>query len=61
MPDSSPLILLHKKAIQRGAHPEDMQTEVLEESQFNMVRGFRTIGKNMRIRMQLKPGLIGEK
>ncbi len=55
------LDLLHKKAIQRGAHPEDMQTEVLEESQFNMVRGFRTIGKNMRIRMQLKPGLIGEK
>ncbi len=55
------LDLLHKKAIQRGAHPEDMQTEVLEESQFNMVRGFRTIGKNMRIRMQLKPGLIGER
>ncbi len=50
--------LLRKKAIQRGANPNDMQTEVLEESQFNMVRGFQTVGKNMRVRMQVKPGLI---
>ena len=53
--------LLRKKAIQRGANPSDMQTEVLEESQFNMIRGFQTIGKNMRIRMQVKPGLIRAK
>ena len=50
--------LLRKKAIQRGANPNDMQTEVLEESQFNMIRGFQTVGKNMRVRMQVKPGLI---
>lgn len=53
--------LLRKKAIQRGANPNDMQTEVLEESQFNMVRGFQTVGKNMRVRMQVKPGLIRQK
>ncbi len=53
--------LLRKKAILRGANPDDMQTEVLEESQFNMIRGFQTVGKNMRIRMQVKPGLIRAK
>lgn len=50
--------LLRKKAILRGANPNDMQTEVLEESQFNMIRGFQPVGKNMRVRMQVKPGLI---
>ncbi len=53
--------LLRKKAILRGANPNDMQTEVLEESQFNMIRGFQTVGKNMRVRMQVKPGLIKQK
>jgi hypothetical protein len=52
--------LLRKKAILRGADLEDIETEVLEESQFNMIRGFHTIGKNIRVRMQLKPGLISE-
>lgn len=52
--------LLRKKAILRGADPEDIETEILEESQFNMIRGFQAIGKNIRVRMQLKPGLISE-
>jgi len=52
--------LLRKKAILRGANPDDLETELLEESQFNMIRGFHTIGKNIRVRMQLKPGLIRE-
>jgi hypothetical protein len=26
--------------------------------QFNMIRGFSTTGKNIRIRAQVKPGLI---
>ena len=53
--------LLRKKAIKRGANPEDLEIELLEESQFNMIRGFQTIGKNIRVRMQLKPGLIRER
>ncbi len=53
--------LLRKKAVKRGANPEDLETEILEESQFNMIRGFQTIGKNIRVRMQLKPGLIRER
>jgi N-methylhydantoinase A/oxoprolinase/acetone carboxylase beta subunit len=53
--------LLRKKAVTRGANPVDLETEILEESQFNMIRGFHTIGKNIRVRMQLKPGLIRER
>lgn len=50
--------LLREKAIQRGANPRQLEIETLEESQFNMIRGFSTIGKNIRVRMQVKPGLI---
>jgi hypothetical protein len=32
--------------------------EVLESLQFNMVRGFTTTGKNIRIKVQVTPGLI---
>ncbi len=52
--------LLRKKALRRGASKENLETEILEESQFNMIRGFQTIGRNIRVRMQLKPGLIDE-
>ena len=32
--------------------------EVIENMQFNMVRGFYTAGKNIRVKVQIKPGLI---
>ena len=32
--------------------------ELVEAMQFNMIRGFNTIGKNFRIKVQVKPGLI---
>jgi N-methylhydantoinase A len=32
--------------------------EVVDALQFNMVRGFYTTGKNIRIKVQVKPGLI---
>ena len=50
--------LLKDKAVRRGANPEHLEMEILEEMEFNMVRGFNTTGKNMRIRAQVKPGLI---
>ena len=52
------LELLRAKAIRRGAVPENLEMEVIEAYQFNMIRGFRTIGKNIRVRVQVKPGLI---
>jgi len=50
--------LLRKKALDRGANPDHLEMELLESQTFNMVRGFQTTGKNMRIRAQVKPGLI---
>lgn len=50
--------LLEKKAVQRGADPRDLVLETLEDLEFNMVRGFYTAGKNIRIKVQVKPGLI---
>jgi len=50
--------LLKEKAIKRGAATEDLETEILENTQFNMIRGFYTTGKNMRVKVQIKPGLI---
>ena len=50
--------LLRKKAIGRGANPDYLEMEVLENQQFNMVRGFCTTGKNIRVKVQVKPGLI---
>ena len=52
------LHLLREKALRRGANPKYLQMEIIEASQFNMIRGFRTIGKNIRVRAQVKPGLI---
>ncbi|MBF0452524.1 MAG: hydantoinase/oxoprolinase family protein [Candidatus Magnetomorum sp.] len=50
--------LLKEKAIKRGAESEDLETEILENIQFNMIRGFYTTGKNIRVKVQVKPGLI---
>ena len=52
------LDLLEAKAIDRGANTDYLEMEVLEAQQFNMVRGFNTIGKNIRVKVQVKPGLI---
>lgn len=52
------LELVKKSAINLGATEEEIEAEITEESSFNMVRGFFTSGKNMRIKAQVKPGLI---
>jgi N-methylhydantoinase A len=52
------LDLLKTKAIERGANIDYLEMEVVESLQFNMVRGFNTTGKNIRIKVQVKPGLI---
>jgi N-methylhydantoinase A len=52
------LDLLKTKAIARGANIDYLEMEVVESLEFNMVRGFNTTGKNIRIKAQVKPGLI---
>ena len=54
----SALNLLRQKALQKGADPDQLEMEVHEDIQFNMVRGFNTTGKNIRVKVQIKPGLI---
>ena len=50
--------LLRQKAHKIGADMDSLEMDVLEELEFNMVRGFRMTGKNIRIKIQVKPGLI---
>lgn len=50
--------LLRRKAIARGANPEHLELEVVDAMSFNMVRGFYTTGRNIRVKAQVKPGLI---
>ncbi len=50
--------LLRSKALKRGAGSEDFEVEVVEDLEFNMIRGFSTTGKNIRVKVQVKPGLI---
>ena len=52
--------ILIERAVSLGAAKDEIETEIIEESVFNMVRGFFTSGKNIRIKAQIKPGLIGE-
>ncbi len=41
-----------------GAAEEDMEIEVVEVQEFNMVREYYTTGKNIRVKVQIKPGCI---
>lgn len=54
------LELLQESALAMGADKEYLEMEIIEESSFNMVDGFQTTGKNIRIKAQVKPGLIYE-
>lgn len=49
---------LRDKAMKLGAREEDLEIEMIEDKEFNMVREYYTTGKNIRVRLQVKPGLI---
>ena len=49
---------LREKAVRMGARQEDIIMEVTESQEFNMIRDFYTTGKNIRVKVQIKPGLI---
>ena len=50
--------LLRKKALRLGAREENLEMELLEDHEFRMVQGFYPVGRNIRVRAQVKPGLI---
>jgi N-methylhydantoinase A len=52
---------LRERAIKMGANPADIVMEVTEAQEFNMIRDMFTTGKNIRVKIQIKPGLISSK
>ena len=52
--------LLYAKAEKMGSDMRNIEVETIEDLSFNMVRGYRSAGKNIRITLQVKPGLIQE-
>lgn len=50
--------LLGKKAELHGGLMKDSGIEIIEDMSFNMIRGYRSSGKNIRIKVQIKPGLM---
>ena len=50
--------LLRKKAVRLGADEEDLEMELLEDYEFKMVEDFYPKGRDIRVRAQVKPGLI---
>ena len=53
------LQLLEESALSLGAKEDELELSD-RGSVFNMVRGFFTSGQNIRIKAQVKPGLIQE-
>jgi N-methylhydantoinase A len=51
---------LREKVLNMGAKEKDLKIEVVEAQEFNMVREYYTTGKNIRIKVQIKPGCIAE-
>jgi N-methylhydantoinase A/oxoprolinase/acetone carboxylase beta subunit len=54
------LELLREKWVKSGASESEFDPEVVQSIQFNMVRGFYTSGRNIRVMVQTRPGLIPE-
>ncbi len=49
---------LIQKAREAGANEADIEVEVADLQSYNVIRQFSTAGKNIRVRLQIKPGLI---
>ncbi len=56
--ESRAIELLKAATISMGEKEEDVEAEITESSSFNMVDGFYTKGKNIRIKAQIMPGHI---
>ena len=50
--------LLRQKCAKAGAPEAEIDPEVIEQIQFNMIRGFYSSGRNIRVKVRTRPGLI---
>jgi len=39
---------------------DDIETDVIEQQSFNMIKDFNTTGKNLRAKIQSRPGIISK-
>ncbi len=58
MAESRALEIVREGAIQLGADPNSIDAEIVESNSFNMVKGYSSAWKNIRVRAQITPGLI---
>ncbi len=49
---------LRRKAVSVGAKESSLKTSITEKQVFNMIRGYRMVGQNIRLKMSITPGLI---
>ena len=49
---------LCRQAMMIGAEDNSLETIITEKQVFNMIRGYRTVGRNIRLKMSITPGLI---
>jgi N-methylhydantoinase A len=49
---------LCKRALVIGARDNSLETSITEKQVFNMIRGYRAVGQNIRLKMAITPGLI---
>ena len=52
------LEIVREAAIELGAEPDSIDAEIVEANSFNMVKGYSSASKNIRVRAQITPGLI---
>ena len=52
------LNLINDAGSKIGNYEVNLEGEIIEENSFNMVKGLFTSGKNIRVKTQIKPGLI---
>jgi N-methylhydantoinase A len=51
---------LREKVLSMGTAGEEPEIEVVEAQEFNMVLDYHTSGKNIRVKVQVKPGCIAD-
>lgn len=49
---------LCRQAMMIGAEDNSLETVITEKQVFNMIRGYKTVGRNIRLKMSITPGLI---
>lgn len=58
MAENRALKIVKDSAIKIGAAADSIEAEIVESSSFNMIKGFSSASRNIRVRAQIAPGLI---